>query len=88
MMMASNRVVVGEQIAVLKEAGAEVQQMHDDPGTFHVAKKLMTQTRSLAGPSDEARNIGHDESNMIRFHYAQRWSQRGKGIGGHLWVRR
>ena len=57
--------------------------MENQPAPFHMAQEVMAQAHSVAGPFNEAGNVGHNVAGTgILFHHTQHRGEGGKVVVG------
>ena len=54
----------------------QVEQHEQDPGPLDVAQELVAEAPALAGPLDEAGDVGHDELGVVVERTTPRWGSR------------
>ena len=63
----------------------DVHQVQQQPGTLQVPQKTVPQARTLGGPTDQPRHIGHHEAApLVDAHHTQVGMQRGERVVCHL----
>ena len=65
--------------------GSQIQQHEQGAGPFDMAQEPVTETLSVAGTLDQARNVGEDHlESVVGAHHAEVGLEGGEGIVGDL----